>query len=250
MAKNNTNDQDNDAEYDSSYDESKYLKLKYDDLKKEFIKKVEDQQTYNRNFQRETKLLIIDMIRILRHKEKKDKSAIIEQIKNDFLPLQVYQKSALRNMVVEEFDPMSPLKKKQKIVVGADGSQVLEEGSDDDMGEDDDIHTKREKAKDALLTKQVKKGSAQIPRVKPSLVNTQELEGDEEEEEEEFDEEEEGEDVTGSVFQLQETNNIVIEDEDHINEIIGLIKENKAIVVIVNQHLQVIGIQAGKKLTE
>jgi hypothetical protein len=244
MAKNNNN-HNNDSQESDEYDSKGYERRSYKDAKDELIKLIHDQEEYNKNFREQLKLKIIDMIRILRFAEKKDKKVIKEQIKNDFLQYNVegLGQTKLAELVEEEFNPNYLIeKRKKRIAVSADGTQTLEEGEGGDGGDGDDsptdIVSKRKQFMEDQNTKMIKKGSAQLPKIKPTVSGAEALE-DEEEEEEVF--EEESTDVT---------NNIVIEDEEHLIEIGKLIQQQKAVVIIVDQHLQVIGIQAGKSLAE
>ena len=111
-------------------------KVSYEKLKVELLKSVENNREYNRKHLVEVKLRIIDLIRILRFHEKKEKSAVTQQIKNDFQS--ILKPAMLYKMVAEEWNPEQILEKKekQKVAIAADGSQVLEEGGDSSDSDD------------------------------------------------------------------------------------------------------------------
>lgn len=195
---------------------------------------------------------LIEMIKALRA-EKKDRAAVTQQLKNDFVIPKYLSKSFVLGIIREDYDALSPLEKeKKKIMIAAGtGDQMMDDndtgtgtGSTGGEGEEDDIITKREKAKQDMLTKSIKKGSSQMPKLKPT-VNSSELENDddsEEEAEETFDD-----DDTISTNVLKDVNNIVIDDLEHLKEIKDVIVQGYAVVIEVDKNLMLLGISKGKK---
>jgi hypothetical protein len=252
-------------------------KKNYEQLKNELNQKIRDQEEYNKKFEQEKKLIIMEMITVLRVIEKKSRNNIIHQITNDFKP--IFGRTTITKLVDEEHNPQALLEKakeknKQPMMVTTDGTQIQEgdtEGGDDQGGEgsEDDIHAKREKARQGQISKNIKKGSSQMPKMKPTVTGEESLQGDEEEEDEQ--EEQQGQEQQGQLSQspqqyqteeyqpdgrgeeeeeglISKPTNIVIDDEQQIREIATIIYQGKAIVITVDRNLEVTGIQEGKQV--
>jgi hypothetical protein len=227
-------------------------KKTYEQLKDELLKKIREQQDSNKKYEYDVRLLIRDMVSVLRTVEKKERQAITQQIKNDFLD--VLGKTTIYKYIKEIYEEGLEKPDKQKIAIAADGSQILEDGEGGEgtgTGGDDnnDIYSRRQQAKEDRENRTIKKGSSTMPKIKPSVVGGESLEEEEEEDEEQDKEQVQDFTEDTDITTLNESNNIVIEDQDHLREIAELLRQGKAVIIIVNQHLQVTGIAAGKSLT-
>lgn len=196
-------------------------------------------------------------VQVLRD-EKKDRKAITEQLKNDFVNTGILGKTLVYDVVKEAFASEAELeqikqqkeqalaKRRQIIAANTSGQSVTQEEEGDDGNED--FSSIRENAKKNMLTKNVRKGSAQMQKMNPDVIGKTELEGDEDEDIDltntvNFDDD----DDTGT---LQEHGNtIVIDDPEHLEEIGKLINSKKAVVILVNKNLVPEGIKEGKSLT-
>ena len=266
---NGNNDSNNSN--DESNNNYKPLPTKsYEQLKEELIQKVKEKDEYNKNYEKETKLIIMEMITVLRVVEKKNKKLIFNTLLNDFKP--VFGKTTISKLIEEESNPLALLEKakeKEKnkpIMIATDGSQISEEDQGDDQqgsGSEDDIHSKREQKRQEQISKNIRKGSSQIPKMKPSLIGKDTLEGDDDDEDQEQEGQGQGQeqqlaDSPSPQYEteeyqtdgglLEKPTNIVIDDEQQIREIATIITQGKAIVITVDRNLEVTGIQEGKQV--
>lgn len=211
--------------------------------------------------------LISEAINSLRS-EGKEKKAVKEQIERELVQPGYLSKSLFYEVIkyeyateeqkqeIEQEKEAYRIKKKIAYATASGQTVVQEEGEgagDDDDDEEDDPVKLRERAQQNQLTKNVRKASSAMQKVAPDVIN-QDLEDDEDDDDddndtglssEEFADNNDNDDL---VPLKEHGNQVVIEDKDHLTEIISLIEQNKAVIVTFNKNMVVEGIKAGKTL--
>lgn len=198
--------------------------------------------------------LVQEAVQALRN-EKKERKAITEQLKNDFVNTNIVGKTLIYEVIKESYATEEQLqeiqankqreldKRKRAIITNTTGGgqQIVQEGGDgdgEDEDDDDDPASIREKAKKNLLNKNVRKSSSAMQKMAPNVMD----DGLNDEDEDDNDNTSMGisqvDDDNDDYIPLREHgNNIVIEDEDHKRELKQILLEGDDPVIVVNKNL-------------
>lgn len=222
--------------------------IKQKNLEQEYNKIIEGLKQITKDFDSKRRIAVIDLIQNLRN-QGFEKAVISERLKNDLVRSNLISLSLFQKLLKEQFMSKEELlaqteeqEQKQKIAVAA-GTNIQELEPDNP---NETVIEKRERLKEEQLNKSIKKGSGQMPKLKP-LLQDQTSSSDDEDETDDSIENDESNDIVGG-YQLQESNNITIDDEQHLSEIAKLLKDGKSIVVVIDKNLIAISIKAGKPL--